>query len=74
MYHFGTADQSIPLSDVAQAQAARPEGTFYLYEGAGHGFNCEQRPSYSPEHAALARQRTLEFFARYVAGTDKATS
>ena len=36
------------------------------YDGAGHGFNCEQRGSYDPPAAALARTRTLEFFARYV--------
>jgi len=71
MYHFGTQDQSIPLSDVEKIKAAHPEGTFYLYEGAGHGFNCDQRPSYNPEAGALARQRTLEFLARYVVGTEK---
>ena len=68
MYHFGTLDKSIPVSDTEKIQAANPEGTLYLYEGADHGFNCDQRPSYNPEAAALARQRTLEFFARYVAG------
>jgi carboxymethylenebutenolidase len=42
----------------------------YLYEGADHGFSCDQRPSYNPQAAALARQRTLEFLARYIAGTE----
>jgi carboxymethylenebutenolidase len=73
MYHFGTEDKSIPLSDVDKIKAVHPEGTFYVYEGAGHGFNCDLRPSYSPEAAALARRRTLEFFARYVAGTEHTT-
>jgi carboxymethylenebutenolidase len=68
MYHFGTLDQSIPVSDTEKIKAAHPEGTLFLYEGADHGFNCDQRQSYNPEAAALARQRTLEFFARYVAG------
>ena len=71
LYHFGTEDTSIPLSDVDKAKAAHPEGVFYLYEGAAHGFNCEQRASYNPQAAALARQRTLEFLARYVAGEDQ---
>ena len=71
LYHFGTEDTSIPLSDVDKAKAAHPEGVFYLYEGAAHGFNCEQRASYNPQAAALARQRTLEFLARYVAGQDQ---
>jgi len=73
MYHFGTLDKSIPLSDVDKltsvlGKAAHPEGTLYIYEGADHGFNCDQRPSYNPQAAALARQRTLGFLARYVAG------
>jgi len=68
MYHFGSEDKSIPLSDVESIRAAYPEAPVYTYPGAGHGFNCEQRDSYDPEAAALARTRTLEFLARYVAG------
>ena len=67
MYHFGTQDKGIPMSDVEKVKAADPKGVFYEYE-AGHGFSCDQRPSFSPEAAALARQRTLEFFGRYLAG------
>ena len=73
MYHFGTADKSIPVSDVEKIKAAHPEGIVYLYEGADHGFNCEQRPSYNPEAAALARQRTLGFIARHLAGEGRKT-
>jgi carboxymethylenebutenolidase len=73
MYHFGSLDKSIPLSDVEKIKAARPEGTLFLYEGADHGFNCDQRPSYNPDAAALARQRTLDFFARYLAGEERKT-
>jgi carboxymethylenebutenolidase len=67
MYHYGSEDQSIPLADVEQIRAAYPQAPVYIYEGAGHGFNCEQRASYHPQAAALARTRTLEFFARHVA-------
>jgi carboxymethylenebutenolidase len=74
MYHFGALDKSIPLSDVDKIKAAHPEGTLYIYEGADHGFNCDQRSSYNPQAAALARQRTLEFLARYVAGAEQKTS
>jgi carboxymethylenebutenolidase len=66
MYHFGTEDKSIPLAEVERIRAAYPDAPVYTYAGAGHGFNCEQRDSYHPEAAALARTRTLEFFARYV--------
>ena len=68
MYHFGSLDQSIPVGDTQKIAAAYPESPLYLYEGAEHGFNCEQRASYNPEAAALARQRTLGFLARYVGG------
>jgi carboxymethylenebutenolidase len=67
MYHFGTQDKSIPMEDVEKVKAVNPQGVFYEYE-AGHGFSCDQRPSFSPEAAALARQRTLVFFGRYLAG------
>ncbi len=66
-YHFGKQDASIPLSDVEQIKAAHPQGEFHLYE-AGHGFNCDQRPSYAAESAALARKRTLEFLATRLRG------
>ncbi|HSY05443.1 MAG TPA: dienelactone hydrolase family protein [Steroidobacteraceae bacterium] len=69
MYHFGAADQSIPAADVAKVRAAYPQAPLYVYEGAGHGFNCEQRDSYHPAAAALARTRTLEFLSRYLAGS-----
>jgi len=69
MYHYGTEDKSIPLADVELIRAAYPQAPVYSYQGAGHGFNNDQRDSYHPQAATLARTRTLEFFARYVAGT-----
>ena len=74
MYHFGTQDQSIPLAEVEQIRAAYPQAPLYTYEGAGHGFNCEQRDSYDPRAASLARTRTLEFFSRYLAGAPAAAA
>lgn len=71
LYHFGTEDKSIPLAEVERLKAAHPEGAFYLYEGAGHGFNCDQRATYQPAAAALARRRTLEFLAGRLVGADK---
>jgi carboxymethylenebutenolidase len=64
--HFGSTDKSIPLSDVEAIRAARPEVEVFVYEGAGHGFGCEERSDYSPKDSALARQRSLEFFARHL--------
>ena len=33
----------------------------HVYAGAGHGFNCDQRASYDPESAKVARGRSLGF-------------
>jgi carboxymethylenebutenolidase len=71
MYHFGAADKSIPLDQVERLKAAHPQGTFYVYDGAAHGFNCDQRPSYDPAAAALARRRTLEFLAGRLRGENR---
>jgi carboxymethylenebutenolidase len=64
--HFGETDASIPMADVEAIRAARPEVEIYVYGGAGHGFGCDERSSYSAEDAALARRRTLEFFRRHL--------
>ncbi|HKZ73984.1 MAG TPA: dienelactone hydrolase family protein [Steroidobacteraceae bacterium] len=66
MYHFGERDKHIPPSEIEKIRAAHTDGIFHLYP-AGHGFNCDERPDYDPQSAALARQRTLEFFARHLA-------
>ena len=72
MYHYGSEDTSIPLEDVAALRAAQPAAPLYVYAGAGHGFNCEQREHYDAAAAALARTRTLDFFGRYIAGKEPA--
>lgn len=72
MYHFGSADRSIPPDQIERLKAAHPKGIFYVYDGAGHGFNCDLRPSYDPAAAALARRRTLDFLAGRLAGADTA--
>jgi carboxymethylenebutenolidase len=66
LFHFAELDSHIPLTDVDKIKAAYPQGTYHVYAGAQHGFNCDQRASYEPRAAALARERTLEFFARHL--------
>lgn len=68
LYHFGGRDTHIPQSDVEQIQAADQRGTFFIYPDAEHGFNCDQRGSYNPAAAQLARQRTLAFLAQHLRG------
>jgi carboxymethylenebutenolidase len=66
--HFGEVDASIPLSDVELIRAAQPGIEIFVYQGAGHGFGCEERGSYRPADADLAQARTLAFFARHLGG------
>ena len=66
MLHFGTEDASIPMDAVAAVQAAQPDIPVHIYEGAGHGFNCDQRGSYHAAAAATARERTLAFLRQHV--------
>jgi carboxymethylenebutenolidase len=66
MYHFGEQDHSIPPEDVDAIRSAVPEGIFHVYAGAAHGFNCEDRPSYSPADAKLAFDRSLAFLSEHV--------
>jgi carboxymethylenebutenolidase len=60
LYHFGERDPYIPLADIEKIRAADPNGEFHLYP-ADHGFNCEERATYDPASAQLARERTLAF-------------
>jgi carboxymethylenebutenolidase len=35
-----------------------------IYEGAQHGFGCDERDSYSKPDYELAQKRTTDFFAK----------
>ncbi len=59
MLHFGADDASIPLDEVEAVRRAHSGVPVFVYEGAGHGFNCDLRSSYNADAASLARQRTL---------------
>jgi carboxymethylenebutenolidase len=66
MLHFGLHDQHIPKELVeATVRAAHPDIPIFWYD-AGHGFNCDDRASYSPEAAKLARQRSLDFLMEHL--------
>jgi carboxymethylenebutenolidase len=61
MFHFGENDTHIPRSAVDEIRKAHPRGIYHLYP-AGHGFNCTDRPSFDPQCAKLAFDRSVEFF------------
>jgi len=66
LMHFGGEDASIPTDAVEAVRAAQPDIPIHVYEGAGHGFNCDHRASYDADASATARQRTMEFLSRNV--------
>ena len=61
IYHFGDQDASIPLPDVEKIKKANPASPLFVYPGAGHGFNCDERGSYSAKDAKIAFERSIEF-------------
>ena len=65
MAHFGAKDHFISLESVEAFGKAHPEVEVHVYE-ADHGFNCDHRGSYDAAAAKLARERTLDFFAKHV--------
>jgi len=61
LMHFGEKDQGIPLDKVAAIKASKPYAIVDVYGNAGHGFVCDERPSFQKEATELARKRTLAF-------------
>jgi len=63
--HFGEDDTSILVDDVEEFRATlmtlSGEHQIFIYPNSGHAFANEGRPSYVPESAMLAWERTLEF-------------
>ncbi len=62
--HFGSEDQGIPMENVGLIRSAKPDIEIYVYEGAGHGFMCDHRPSFDTKATDIALARTLEFFGK----------
>lgn len=61
LYHFGDQDHSIPLPDIENIRKAYPGSVVHVYPGAQHGFNCDERASYSAADARLAFERSIAF-------------
>lgn len=64
--HFGKLDTHIPAEQVEKIHFAHSDVEINWYDGAGHGFNCDMRASYSAEAAALARTRALAFLKEHL--------
>lgn len=66
MLHFGENDPLIPPEDVQAHREALSGAEIHVWPGAGHGFNCDQRPDFVPEVAQQALTRTLAFLQKYL--------
>ena len=64
LMHFGALDAHIPLSDVEIIRQKRPDCDIHVYQGADHGFHCDERGSYNKDAATVAWQRSLDWIAR----------
>jgi carboxymethylenebutenolidase len=65
LLHFGDQDHSIPMSDVELIKQKRPDCEIHVYH-AGHGFSCDERPSFNEAAHKEALDRTLTWLSRYV--------
>ncbi len=72
MGQFGDQDGNPSPADVEvieeRLRAAGVNFDFKMYEGAGHGFNCDERESYHAAAAEDAWARTLGFFNQNLKG------
>lgn len=68
---FGATDSYIPAEQRQQIDQAlgkhHVRHEIVVYEGAGHGFFCDQRGSYEPKAAADAWERVKKLFAEELA-------
>ena len=68
MFHFGERDGSIPPEAIERHRTALPDADVHVYP-AGHAFNRDVDPdAWDEASARLARERTLAFFGRHLAG------
>jgi carboxymethylenebutenolidase len=66
MLHFGETDASIPPDHWAKVRAAHPKLPVHVYQGAGHGFSCDERASFHKASHEQARERTIAFFREHI--------
>jgi carboxymethylenebutenolidase len=67
---FGGDDPFIPPADIERVRttlgALGPQHEVVVYDGAPHGFFCNERSSYRPDAAQDAWARTLRFFRAHL--------
>jgi carboxymethylenebutenolidase len=68
LLHFGEDDALIPIDDITQFRAHRPDVSTFTYPGAIHGFSRDERDGVQQQAAEKALERTLSFISQYVEG------
>src|SRR5207245_10579114 len=67
---FGENDPFIPLDEVEKIKRRLAElkknAEIIVYQGAPHGFFCNERDSYRPDAAQDAWERLLKFFDNHL--------
>jgi len=72
LIHHAEKDERLLAGWPKYEEALKAAGVYYagyIYPNAQHGFNNDTTPRYDPAAAALAWQRTLDWFAQYLSGT-----
>lgn len=64
LFHFGATDPNSPPEIIEEVRKTFPDAETYIYEGAGHAFANDVRPTYVPTAASSARERTLGFLRK----------
>ncbi|MFO1107732.1 MAG: dienelactone hydrolase family protein [Bradyrhizobium sp.] len=68
LLHFAESDPRLPMAQITQFRAHRPDVSAFTYPGASRGFGCGERASYREEPAQKALERTLFWISQYVEG------
>ena len=64
--HYGLEDKGIPASAREAARGAAPNAEYFEYEGADHGFCCDERGTYHQASCEKAVERVLDLLHREV--------
>ncbi len=68
LLHFPENDPSMPLDEIIQFRAQRPDVSAFSYPEARNGFNFDAAESFNESAAQSARERTLFWISQYVEG------
>jgi carboxymethylenebutenolidase len=67
---FGETDKMIPMDQVRRVDETlkrlKKTGEVKVFKGAGHGFFCNDRPSYDASAAQTSWDTTLSWFSKYL--------